>query len=166
MRDLDNYNVPAHGLSKEEKEQADKELLKFRQSRLKSYSEQDELLAKLLQLRYKIEDYVSMSKRTNDRKENLYFGSFLSSYIKILDCKQQDFAQEINVHPTKLSRIINNKDEPKQYLFYRLEKHSGHIIPAIIWWKSFIKQKERNIYEDMEKRKHEESLVKKWLDFG
>lgn len=162
----ENINLPSHGLTDKEKSQADEELLRFRKGRLGAYTEKEELLARLMQLKYKIEDFVSSPLEENKMTGEVGFGSFLAQYIKVLNRKQEDFAFEIDIHPTKLSRIINSRDEPKPKLFYRLEIHSGHTISAVTWWKSFIKLKEKKLAEDVDSQRKEATHVRNGLQFG
>ncbi len=161
----ENINLPSHGLTDSEKKQADQNLLKFRKRRLGEYSEKDELFSRLMQLKYKIEDFVSSPLDESNVTIGMSFGAFLAQYIKLLNRKQEDFAAEIDIHPTKLSRIINNRDEPKPRLFYRLEIHCGHTISAVTWWKSFIKMREKKLVEDLDSQRKEATHVKNSLQF-
>ena len=45
-------------------------------------------------------------------------------------------------------------------LAYRLEIHSGELIPAILWWKLVQKEIEQEIKEDTKERKKEKKNVK------
>jgi len=165
MKNLEGINLAGHGLTENEKKLADEELVSFRKARLRGYSEQEELFARLTQLRYKIEDFISAPIDEVDMNNRLNFGSFLSQYIKVLNRKQEDFAKEIDLHATKLSRIINNRDEPNQKLFFRLEIHSGLTIPALIWWKCYTRQNEQKLIRNVSAQLHEATHVKNRLKF-
>ena len=49
------------------------------------------------------------------------------------------------------------KYEPNIEFVYRLEKHSGELIPALIWWKLIIRKQEFEIKQDKKTRKKEAS---------
>ena len=89
------------------------------------------LKATLLQLRYKIEAYLSDS-RYDKRKT---FGYFLKLYLDCLFIKQNEFAAAINIKPTEISQYINNHRIPPQYILIRFELHSHGIVPATTWYK-------------------------------
>src|ERR1700759_1472218 len=92
-KELAAAHIFPHGLSKEEKAAADKELLKFRTEAWEARTKEDILRDKLLQLRFLIED--SLASLMYD--EEYDFGHFLSSYIQIIEKKQKEFAKEINI---------------------------------------------------------------------
>lgn len=52
-----------HGLSKEEKEEADKELLAFRMEIWNKRSSQDKIRDKLLQMKYQLEFFINEQQR-------------------------------------------------------------------------------------------------------
>ena len=76
-----------------------------------------------------------------------------------------DFANDLNIHKTKLSRILNNRENPNIELMYRLEHHSGQMIPATYWYRLFTKKQEEDIKLNHEKRKLESKKVKNELNF-
>ena len=67
-------------------------------------------------------------------------------------------------HPTKLSRILNEKENPNIELMYRLGKHSDGELPVHYWWRLFSRQLENKIKTDLEKKLDEASKVKGHLD--
>ena len=56
--------------------------------------------------------------------------------------------------------MLANIKEPDQGVFFRLENHSGGLIPALLWWKLTIRKQEYEITEDKQRRKREYAKVK------
>ncbi len=48
---------------------------------------------------------------------------------------------------------------------YRLEEHSGNLIPAIYWWKLVAKKQEHILKQDLKTRKKEGAKVKNAVKF-
>jgi plasmid maintenance system antidote protein VapI len=117
-------------------------------------SEESKTIAKLLQLRFLIEDYLSQ----NSFSKEFYFGYFLKEYITRLEKKNKQFANEISVDPTELSQIINKHRKPTEKIIYRLELHSNRNFPAVMWFKLLEKERE---YELM----HNSSIVESEKDY-
>lgn len=154
-QDLAEAHVFAHNLSPVEKQEADSEMKTLRLQRLTAMSDNQKLQSDLLRLKFLMEDAIQ--QEVYSEKHN--FSAFLQAYLKILDKKQVDFAAEISLHPTKLNQIINNKTTPNIPLFYRLEKHSGGLISALLWWKLFTKKIEADIKNDTTRRLFEGEKV-------
>ena len=149
------YIFPSE-LSAEEKKIADAELKKLRFEQLYKMTDTQKRAADLLRLKFQIEEYI----KTDFYKEAYSFAAFLQEYIRIVGKKQIEFAFEINLHPTKLSSILTNKIDPNIALIYRLEKHSNDIIPALLWWRLWIKKIENNILNDDESKRREGDKVR------
>lgn len=98
-------------------------------------------------------------------EEEYSFSSQLKQYVQIINRTHKEFANEVNLHPTKLSRLLNERDTPNIELMYRLEKHCGEVIPAIYWWKLYSKKLEEEIRNDTETRKEEREKVTNNLRF-
>jgi hypothetical protein len=96
----------------------------------------DKLQAKLLQVRFKMEEYINGSRFDKTKT----FGYFLKIYITSLNKKRNEFAHEINIKPTVLSQYINSHREPPKDIFIRLEIHSHKKIPAVSWYRLLEKQ--------------------------
>lgn len=139
----DSFVFP-HDLSPEEKTKVDAELREYRFKRLENATESQRILADLMRLRIQIEKYVK--KETYQEEKS--FGHFLKQYLKIIDKKRKVFAKDIDVHYTKLSRLINNKETPNLDILYRLEIHSDKLISALLWWKLVMKKMEYDIQQD------------------
>lgn len=152
----DAMMIPAD-LSAEERRKADEELRAFRFKLLSERTEEQRLYADLLRFRYQVEEYIAHQ----DYDEHINFGAQLEEYIRILKRTKKQVSEELDVHYTKLSRIINNRESPNIQFMYRLEEHSGTLIPAIVWWKLLIKKQEYEIVKDHKTRAIEAAKVKR-----
>ena len=151
-----------HGLSKEEKAVADEELRKLRFELLENQTEEERIFSALVRMRIHIKDFLK-----KDAVEPLEgFSKFLKEYISIIKKSKKEFAKDLNIHYTRLSRILNNREEPNIEVCYRLEQHSGELIPALLWWKLIIKKQEYLILQDHTTRKIEAAKVKNELKFN
>lgn len=154
----DSMMIPAE-LTEEEEKKAREELRKYRFQRLKEMTEEDWIRADTLRLRFQIEDYLKEKAFSPEKT----FGRYLGEYIHALRKTKKAFAEDIGIHYTRLSRILHDKEEPNLALMYRLEKHSGELIPALLWWKLMIKKQEQQIRKDKEARIAEGKKVKNAL---
>ncbi len=148
-------------LTDQEKQKVEEEFRALRLKSLKERTEEERLLAELMRMKLLIQDYL----KEDDFDQAFSFSNQLGLYIKIIDRNQKDFATEIDIHPTKLSRLLNDRENPNIELVYRLEKHCGHIIPAIFWWKLHAKKLEDKIQNDNQKRQTESKRVTNNLKF-
>lgn len=151
-----------HNLTKEEKAASDKELRKLRFELLENQTEEERIFSALVRLSIQIKDFLK--KKSLEPLQS--FSSFLNEYISIIKKSKKEFAQDLHIHYTRLSRILNNREEPNIEICYRLEKHSGELIPALLWWKLIIKKQEYLILQDNETRKIEEAKVKNEFNFS
>ena len=154
-QELAEAHVFAHNLTVEEQKEVDTDMKIRRLQRLAAMSDSQKMQSDLLRLQFLMEDYIQ--QETYSEKQS--FSTFLQSYLKILDKKQVDFAAEISLHPTKLNQILNNKTRPNIPLVYRLEKHSGGLISALLWWRVFTKKIEADIKNDKVRRQFEAEKV-------
>ncbi len=161
-KELAEAYIFPHDLSDKEKAQADKELLAVRMQSLRNMSDEQKLYSDIVQLKYKLEDYIDSA----DFSRKYTFGYFLNEYLRILKKKNKEFAIEIDLHQTKLSRLLNDVEEPNKQLMYRLEYHSSKLIPALTWWKLIEKAMEFNLVNDKETQKREYLKVKNKLSFS
>ncbi len=150
--------IPAD-LTKEEKEESDKEIREYRMNLLRNMSDEDMILSDVMRLRFQIEEYVKKEQFSMDKT----FGKYLAEYIRVVKKTRKEISEDLSIHYTKLSRIINDKEEPNIELSYRLEKHSGNLIRAKIWWKLMIKKHEFILVRDEKTRKREQKKVKNFL---
>ena len=146
--------VPVKLAIKQQKE-ADRELIEARKRSQSKLTEEQKLYAGLLQLRFKLEDYLNEARYD----PSLTFGYFLELYLKLTHKKNKEFAKEIQVHETLLSHLIKNRREPSYSIMIRLELHSNKIIPAIDWYKLAEKEKEHQIRTDKSIRIKESKYV-------
>jgi len=159
--ELVKYYVFPHGLSDQEKKQAEAEMKEVRMRLLREMTDAQRMYAELIRLRLRTEQYVNEEAYQEEKT----FGSFLREYLTLIRKSQKDFSEDIGLHPTKLSRILHDRDDPNIQLVYRLEKHSARKIPAVLWWKIFMKKVEHEIEENEEMRKAEEAKVENALEF-
>ena len=152
----DSMLIP-EDLSEEEEKHLRKEFVRLRMQGRQEMSEKDKVLSGLLSIKYQISSYVS----SRDFSEEKSFGSFVEKYMEIIDRKQKDLAEEIDIHPSRLNRIIKGKEKIGKSIAYRLETHSGEIIPAIFWWKLMQKEVEQEILTEKQERELERKHVKK-----
>lgn len=159
--ELVKYYVFPHGLSEEEKKEAEREMRDIRMRLLHEMTETQRLYGDLIRFRLEVEQYIQEGQYTPEHS----FGSYLKEYIRLIKKQQKSFADDIRLHPTKLSRILNDREDPNIPLMYRLEKHSGRKIPALLWWKILMKKIEHEIDEDIALREEEEAKVDNELQF-
>lgn len=157
---VERYVIPEE-ISEAERQVVEEEFRSIRMNMLKERSEQQRLLSELMRMKLLIKDYLKNSQYD----EAFSFSNQLQAYIKTIDRPKKDFAEEIGIHPTRLSRILSGKESPNIELGYRLEKHCGQLIPAIYWWKLHAKQLEHLIQKDEQKRLEESHKVKNYLKF-
>ena len=148
-------------LTEEEKEKATEELLAFRFKLIQEQTEEERIYSDLLRFKYQMEDYIKNESFIGEKS----FGKHLEEYARILKRTKKKVSEDLNVHYTRLSRIINDREEPNIELAYRLEKHSGNLIPALFWWKLIIKKQEAFIKKDKKTRIEEASKVRNAMKF-
>jgi len=147
---VERYVIP-DDLSEEEQQQLEEEIKNKRFKLLKERTEKQRLLGELMRMKLLIQDYL----KSKAYDEAFSFSNQLNEYIRIIDRPKKKFAQEIDIHPTRLSRILNDREKPNIELVYRLEKHCGNKIPAIYWWKLHSKKLEEEIKKDNKTREKE-----------
>jgi len=132
---------------------------KLREDSDKTKTAESKMIYQLLQLKYKIEDYIK--KATYD--EQMSFGHFLKEYVNLVNRKQKEFAEEIDIKPTELSQIINRHRKPPYGFVIRLEIHSNRAISAINWNRLIEKENEYELINDKniwnKERKHVKSRI-------
>ena len=148
-------------MTAEERNQADEEFRKFRFERLKEMSDEQILQSELMRMKLLMKDYFNQS----EFMASYSFSSQLKQYIGLLKKTRTDFAADLDIHKTKLSRILNDKESPNLELMYRLEHHSSNMIPATYWYRLHSRELEEDIKLDTEKRAVEYKRVKNQLTF-
>lgn len=157
---IDSY-VFRSTMTAAEKEEADAAFRKLRFEQLKNMSDKQILQGELMRMRLLMKDYFEQSTFM----KSFSFSVQLKTYIELLKKSQASFAKDIDIHKTKLSRLLNDKENPNIDLMYRLEWHSGQMIPATYWFKLHTKKLEHSIKENQEKRKEASKRVKNELNF-
>lgn len=142
-------------LSKKEQAEANEEFLKLRFERLNSMSNEERVNMNLFAQKLKIRKYFDQSKY----QEDFSFSNQLRKYIEITGRKNEVIAKNLGIHKTKLSRIINERDNPNIDLMYRLEEHSGGELPAFYWWRLYARGLEHKIRTDYNKKKEQAGKV-------
>jgi len=148
-------------LDQKEKEEIEEEFKELRLKSLRERTEEQRLLSALMRMKLLMSDYFERS----DFEAEFSFSKQLEQYIRILGRSHKAFAAEIDLHPTKLSRLLNDRENPNVELVYRLEIHCRNMIPAIYWWKLYAKRIEADVRTDHEKRKIESEKVRNQLRF-
>ena len=143
-------------MGEKEEQAARAEFVKLRMKRRQEMSQKDKLLSGLLTIKYQIKAYVRSSGYQADKT----LGSFLRKYIEVIGRKQKDLAEEIDIHPSRLNRILNGKEKIGKSIAYRLENHSGDLIPALFWWKLMQKEVEEELMTEEAERGIERQHVK------
>jgi len=92
----------------EEKKVAALELRKLRLERLKSMSEQEILKGQLIRMKLLMKDYFELATFLKD----FSFANQLKNYIDLLKITHRQFAEDIGIHKTRLSRLINDREDP------------------------------------------------------
>jgi hypothetical protein len=151
----DAHIIPAK-LTPEEKAAADVEMKAFRFRILEEMTVQERLECDLFRLNVLMRRYLQKSEYLPTYR----FEACLQEYLKLLGKKPAVFAQEIQLALPKLKVYLLGKEHPNLAVLYRLEKHSGGLIPALLWWQITARQIEQEIQQDTENRQREAAKVK------
>ncbi|TDO68861.1 hypothetical protein EV143_1174 [Flavobacterium chryseum] len=149
-------------LSEKEEKESSAELAEVRRKNRESLTDNQKLYAKVLQLRFLMEDYA----KSEVYDENRSFASFLKTYIKFSYKVQKKFAEDINLKQTELSLILNEHRLPNEKTIVRLEIHSDNVIPALSWYRVVEKQREYELEQDIKFKQEQKKFVKNHLEFG
>jgi plasmid maintenance system antidote protein VapI len=153
--------IPAD-LTTEEREAADAAIKAFRFELLRNRTEEQRILSDLMRFRFQLERYIKEDSYTVEKS----FGQQLEEYARILKKTKKQLSEDVAVHYTRLSRIINNKEKPNTELVYRLEEHSGSLVPALVWWRLIVKKEEYQIRMDVATKREEAAKVKNAVRVG
>lgn len=151
----DSFFIPAD-LTEEERKAADAEMWAFRKKQLQSRTPQQKIYAGLLQICYQMKAYIESSLLDDEQSVAVY----LREYLRVTGKSQKQLSEDLSIHKTRLSRILNERERLTLALAYRLERHSGDLIPAIYWWKLVQKEIEHNIHTNTHERLKEANMVK------
>ncbi len=137
------YGVDSRYKSNKERETEATALMEARLMRMKSFSRDQIIRAKLLQLKLKMEEYIKEPMNNNQN----YFTEFLKNYIDIIYPKRSLFAKDIDIAPVSLSQVINNHRAPKEEFIMKLMIHSEKVYKNIcvfqkrIWFQVYYHEK-------------------------
>ena len=146
-------------LTKAQKKSADEELREMRKKLKTAHTSEVKIVSNLLQLKFQIEDYLNNPGYDNE----LTFGHFLKDYLRSLNKKNKDFANDIAISEAELSQILNKHRDPSEKIMIRLELHSNQTIPATIWYKLLEKEKEHKLATNLQMRLEVKNNVKNIL---
>lgn len=121
------YGVDSRYQSDEERVSESSSLMEYRSKRKKQLPKEQIIRAKLMQLKFKMEDYL---KQPVYDKQN-HFSEFLQYYIDTIYSKRNEFANDVDISPVKLSQILNNHREPQDEFILKLMIHSEKVFKNV-----------------------------------
>ncbi len=142
----------SNSISKKEHE----DFLKMRLAIMNNRTKEEVTISSLLQFKYEVETYLELGKFDS----RYSFANCLKRYMQIVNRSSKDLTEELSIHKTKLSRILNEREEGNSKLTFKLEKHSGQLLPAIFWWKLITLKKEDDIVSNKKERKEASRNIK------
>jgi len=137
------YLIDSRKLSSKERKQNADEMQKARAERFINRSSHEIKMAKLMQLKFQMEDYLDAPN--NDSRFSFIY--FLKKYVEIIYKKQKDFAHDLSVEPLLLSQLLNRHREPQEKFMLRLMVHSDRTFKTVckfdqeIWYKIYYQEK-------------------------
>lgn len=137
------YLIDSRNLSVKERKANVAEILKARSDRFKQRSSYDIKLAKLMQLKLQMEEYL----KTPKYEEEFSFSNCLATYVDTIYDKRKNFAHDISIEPLMLSQVINNHREPQEKFILRLIIHSEKSFKSLgkfdqsTWYNIYFKEK-------------------------
>jgi len=121
------FGVDSRYKTIKEKEHDSVAIMEARLDRMKNLPKEQILRVKLLQLKLKMENYLKEPLYDNKN----HFSSFLETYVDVIYSKRSDFANDINVTPVFLSKVINSHREPKEEFILKLMIHSEKVFKNV-----------------------------------
>lgn len=140
------FGIDSRYLSNKEKESDSVALMQARLERMKNLSKEQIVLARLLQLKIKMENYISEPFNINKNS----FTGFLEAYIDIIYAKRTEFADDINISSVSLSQIINHHREASREFILKLMIHSEKTFKNVYgfqketWYQIYFQEKIRD----------------------
>lgn len=140
------FGIDSRYTSNKERSIDGQELMEARLERLKNISPGTQMKAKLLQLKLKMEDFLSRPLN----EESNFFTDSLANYIDTIYDKRHKFAEDINITPVKLSQVLNNHREPQDEFMLKLMVHSEKVYKNVCdfqyetWYRVYFHEK---VYE-------------------
>lgn len=121
------FGVDSRYKTRKERKIDGKLLMEARLNRINNLSKDQIINAKLLQLKFKMEDYLKQPVY----QDHNFFTDFLTDYIDTIYDKRVKFAKDIDITPVSLSQVLNNHREPKEEFILRLMLHSELVFKNI-----------------------------------
>ena len=121
------YGVDSRYKSTKEREQDSVALMQTRLDKMKNLTKEQILRAKLLQLKFKMENYLKEPIYDNQN----HFTDFLKTYVDAIYSKRSKFAKDIKVTPVFLSKVINSHRQPNEEFILKLMIHSEKIFKDV-----------------------------------
>lgn len=149
-----SFVFPVKLTGKQQKSASD-QLAEARKNLRSKMTESDRLIGRLMQVKFQLEDYIK-SEQYDAAKT---FGYFVKAYLDALDKKNTELADELSVHKTLISNIINNKREASENFIVRMEIHSNNNIPADYWFRLIQKEKMFHLMSNKKLRAEEKKYV-------
>jgi hypothetical protein len=118
-------------------------LMEARLQRMKNVSKDQILHAKLLQLKFQMQEFI----KHPEFKVQYYFTTFLKQYIDIIYSKRAVFANDMGMKPVKLSQLLNNHRAPQDDFILKLMIHSEKVyqnvceFPKELWYQVYFHEK-------------------------
>lgn len=153
------YSIPHHNLTISQKQKADEELRQLRFENLNTISTEQKIYSDIIRLKYSIIDYLE----SGIFSEKFTFAEFLKKYVATINITRRQLADDLAIHETKFSRIINNKENPNLRFLYRIEEHSSSILSASLLWQLVTRKIVKEIEDNTEEKKKQSKLVKNKL---
>ena len=137
------YLIDSRNLSDKQKNKNTNAILRARELRLRERSRHDIMLAKLVQLKLQMDEYL----KTPGYVTQYPFSKFLRMYVDIIYDKRKDFANDMSIEPLMLSQVLNNHRDPQEKFMLRLLIHSENSFKNVCdfdqktWYRIFYKDK-------------------------
>lgn len=149
-------------LEGDEKKAAHAKFLKMRMELLKNMTPEEIMFGELIRMKLLQSDYF----KTDSYDPGLSFTAQLKEYMRITRKSQSELCSDIGIEKTKLSKLVNGKLKPNVELMFRLEKHSQNTIPALNWYKTYLKDLEKELNDNIELKQAQYRFVKSSIDLG
>ncbi len=137
------YLIDSRNLSDKKRKENANAILKARAFRLRERSNHDIILAKLMQLKLKMEEFLNSPNYDIQNP----FSYFLRMYVDTIYDKRKNFAIDMSINPLLLSQVLNNHRDPQEKFMLRLIVHSENSFKAVCefdpktWYRIFYKEK-------------------------
>jgi len=115
---------------------------------LQNMSPEKQLLGLVLQMKYAQRAYFKKGEYLPEYS----FANQLRHYINIGGRSQEALADDLDINPARLNRILKGEEHPDVEMMYRLEKHSNEELPAYHWWRLYAMELEHVIRTDSRKK--------------